>query len=84
MYLQVKEFWRRRTLEAIFIGVCTNLWCLYLEAMALTMNFSREFVILQTYYIVNSILSGVLMVLGLAGDRYRGNTVFVAYVMIII
>lgn len=42
---KVKKFWNRRTKEAVFIGVCTNIWSLYIEVGNMVSNYSWLFMV---------------------------------------
>lgn len=42
---QVQEFWMRRTKEAVFIGITTNLWNIYLESVNLFLNYDRLYMV---------------------------------------
>lgn len=73
----------RRTKEAVFIGIITNFWNIYLESVALFENYDRLFMIFQLYYVINSLVSGFLMMAGLMRTNSRVNLVFVGYLLVI-
>lgn len=67
----------------MFIGLATNIWCIYMEVGMLLQAYSQAFVNMQLYFIVNSLVSIALMLVGLRDRKFAVDPVFVAYLLII-
>lgn len=80
---QVKEFWARRTQEAAFIGLMSNLWSIHQESILLFSNYCVKIMTLQIVYLSIIIISSILMMAGLMKTDCKINLVFVAYILMI-